>query len=328
MLLSQVPLRVSLLGGGSDLPEYFETGREGIVIGMAIKKYIYVYSNTPKIIDKSIVKYSKSESFDDPEELSHPLFKVALQKLWPKGDKIELASFADIKSGTGLGSSSAFSVALIANLSSLINKKYSPYSLVKQSFEYERKILKEPIGLQDSAFAAFGGCSKFRFSKGERLEHSSINLDEQGLTKIREQFFLVFTKKSRDAIKSLKHHTKSLQNDDKIKLQEFIVSLVNEGKDALENNDFKKLGELVLESYKKKKSLIDNGKGQKNIDFVEELLAHHSIWGYKLLGAGGGGFFLVIGKPIECFNYLNSLKLDPIPVEIDQFGCRIININN
>ena len=326
MYIAQAPVRVSLLGGGSDLPEFFETGREGKVIGMSIKKYIYVYANIPHIIDKSIVKYSISETFDKISEIQHPLFRVALQKFWEDEKKIELASFADIRSGTGLGSSSTFAVALVSILKRLNGNIFTPHSLIKEAFNLERKILGEPVGLQDSAFAAYGGCSKFSFKKKEKIEHSTINLEEESISKISKSFFLIFTEKSRNALDSLSHHTKALKDSEKIKNQEYIVSLVDEGKEALENYEFKKLGELILDSYIRKKLLINNGQAQGKINDVEQLLNHQSIWGYKLLGAGGGGFFLVIGKEYDCYNYLKSQNFSPIPIEIDQNGCRIINI--
>ena len=167
MYIASCPLRVSLLGGGSDMPEYYESGQIGEVIGFAIKKYITIYANLPLLIDKSTIKYSKTETFDNPSEIEHPTFREALKIYWNNSKKIELASFADIRSGTGLGSSSIFTVALIGLLKKLNNQTFTPYSLTKDGFNIERGILKEPVGLQDGAYGAYGGCCHFRFYAGD-----------------------------------------------------------------------------------------------------------------------------------------------------------------
>ncbi len=327
MYIARIPLRVSLLGGGSDLPEYYEKGEVGEVIGFAIKKYITIYANLPLLIDKSTIKYSKTETFNNPAEIVHPTFREALKKYWNNSKKIELASFADIRSGTGLGSSSIFIVALIGLLKKLNNQSFTPYSITMDGFNIERKILKEPVGLQDGAFGAYGGCSHFKFHKGDKLEHASINLYQHDIERIKESFFLVFTKQSRSASKILKNLTHSLNNDSKKKqYQNQIVSLVEEGKKSLQNGEYKTLGNLILESYKLKKEL-NNDKYEVSqnsaINNIEALLKNSSIYGYKLLGAGGGGFFLVIGKIDECKEYLTSVGLNPIPIEIDNLGCNI-----
>ena len=327
MYIARIPLRVSLLGGGSDLPEFYETGEIGEVIGFAIKKYITIYASLPFLIDKSIVKYSKTETFDHPSEIKHPLFREALKIYWNNAKKIELASFADIRSGTGLGSSSIFTVGLIGLLKKLNNQSFTPYSLTKDGFNIERKILKDPVGLQDGAYGAYGGCCHFRFLKGDKIEHASVNLYEQDIELIKNSFFLVFTNQSRNASKCLQNHTSSLKNDKKKKnYQSQIVSFVSEGKKSLQTGDYKTLGNLLTESYKLKKDL-NNEKYEleenSNINNIEDLLKNNSIYGYKLLGAGGGGFFLVIGKFRECEEYLSSVGLNPSPVEIDNNGCNI-----
>ncbi len=331
MLIARIPLRVSLLGGGSDMPEYYESGQIGEVIGFAIKKYITIYANLPLLIDKSTVKYSKTETFDSPSDIEHPTFREALRIYWDNSKKIELASFADIRSGTGLGSSSIFTVALIGLLKKLNNQSFTPYSLTKDSFNIERNILKEPVGLQDGAYGAYGGCCHFKFYSGDNLDHSTINLYQQDIEMIKESFFLVFTNQSRSAHKILKNLTYSLNNDSQKKnYQTQIVRFVEEGKKSLQNGDYKTLGNLILESYELKKKLnnyeykVDQSS---DINKIEVLLKNDSIYGYKLLGAGGGGFFLVIGKIKECKEYLNSLGLNPIPIEIDNKGCNISPTN-
>ena len=327
MYIARIPLRVSLLGGGSDLPEFYEAGDVGEVIGFAIKKYITIYASLPILIDKSIVKYSKTETFDHPSEIKHPLFREALKIYWNNAKKIELASFADIRSGTGLGSSSIFTVGLIGLLKKLNNQSFTPYSLTKDGFNIERKILKDPVGLQDGAYGAYGGCCHFRFSKGDKIEHASVNLYEQDIQRIKDCFFLVFTNQSRDANECLQNHTSALSlASKKRESQSKIVAFVEEGKKALQNGDYEHLGNLILESYKLKKDLnksISSRNKNSVINDIEVLLENQSIYGYKLLGAGGGGFFLVIGKDIECKEYLNSVGLNPIAIEIDNKGCSI-----
>ncbi len=326
MFISKIPLRVSLLGGGSDLPEFYENGNIGQVIGFSIKKYISIYASLPDLIDQSIVKYSKTETFNNPSEIHHPIFREVLKKYWNKKQKIELASFADIRSGTGLGSSSLFTVALIAILKKLNKQSYTPYSLTKEGFFIERNILKEPVGLQDGAYGAYGGCSHFSFYPGDKIEHSTINLFEEDIKRIKECFFLVFTDQARGASECLKKHTSNLRNTlQKLEMQKEIVSYVEEGKKALQNYDYEKLGNLVYKSYLLKKELNgDLYQKLSSVNKVETLLKNKLIFGYKLLGAGGGGFFLVIGDGKNCKDYLLNSKLNPIPLEIDNKGCSII----
>ena len=326
MYLARIPLRVSLLGGGSDLPEFYENGNDGEVIGFAIKQYISIYASLPYLIDKSIIKYSRTETFINPSEIVHPIFREALKIYWNNNPKIELASFADIRSGTGLGSSSLFTVALIAVLKKLNKQSFTPYSLTKDGFNIERKILKEPVGLQDGAFGAYGGCSHFRFSSGDQIEHSSINLYEQDIKDIRNCFFLVFTDQSREASRCLTKHTTNLENKSKKRaFQEEIVSFVKDGKLALQQGDYETLGKLIYKSHILKKELNEDKYDKlSKIYEVESLLKHRLIYGYKLLGAGGGGFFLIIGNGEKCKNYLKSVNLNPVPIEIDNKGCNIL----
>ncbi len=327
MFIARIPLRVSLLGGGSDLPEYYENGNDGEVIGFAIKKYISIYASLPYLIDKSIIKYSKTETFIDPAEIVHPIFREALKIYWNNKPKIELASFADIRSGTGLGSSSLFTVALIAVLKKLNKKSFTPYSLTKDGFHIERKILQEPVGMQDGAFGAYGGCSHFKFSSGDIIEHSSINLYDQDIKNIKDCFFLIFTDQSRAASKCLQKHSSNLENKSKKRsYQEEIVSFVKDGKLALQHGDYETLGKLIYKSHVLKKELNEDKFDKFSKIFeVESLLKHHLIYGYKLLGAGGGGFFLVIGNGEKCRNYLKSVNLNPVPIEIDNKGCNILS---
>ena len=324
--MSQAPLRVSLVGGGSDLPEYYNSGEIGEVIGFTIKRYVRLLASLPIIIDENLVKYSKTEKFDHPSEINHPIFRTILNDYWNKNGKIELASFADIRSGTGLGSSSVFTVALLALVKSINNESFTPYSLSKDAFEIERYKLGEKVGLQDGAYGAYGGCCHFKFLKGDKIEHSTINLREKELTKINKCFFLVFTSISRNAQDFLKVHSSSLKNNKSKKdYQRQIVNLVNPSREALQNGDFEVLGEIIKESYKLKLKLNgDNYKKESALGIVEKKLNHSSICGYKLLGAGGGGFFLVIGKSEECKLYLKSVGLKPFKVELENEGCRVI----
>lgn len=326
MLISKVPLRLSLIGGGSDLPEFYDRGNDGQVVGFAINRHICIYANRPLVIDKSLIKYSHTETFTDPDTINHPLYREIIKRYLTDKSNIELASFADIKSGTGLGSSSAFAVALIAVIKSLQGERFTPYSLTREGFDIERGVLGEPVGLQDGAFAAYGGCCHFVFSHGNKVLHSSINLDTEVLEKLESSVFLVFTEESRDASKSLGIHARSLNNDDrKYEMQMKIMGMVPEGIEALVGGDIRRLGEIVRETYELKKQL--NGdvdiKIGKVFDF-ERVLQHDSVYGYKILGAGGGGFYAVIGDGKRCEQYLVDSGLRPVAIKIDFRGCRVL----
>ena len=330
MFISKVPLRVSFLGGGSDLPEFYNKGVNGEVLGLAINKHICIYANQPEIIDSNLIKYSITESFENPEQIKHPLFREILKEHWDFSSKIELASFADIRSGTGLGSSSAFAIALISLLLRLKNQTFTPYSLCKEGFKIEREILKDKVGLQDGAFAAYGGCCHFEFSKGNKIDHKTVNISEDILNTIKDSMFLIYTDESRQASKYLNTHTNNLASlEDKYSTQSKIMSFVKPGKKALEDGDLKTLASMIRESYELKKTLNgDNKYLPEKVKSIEEIFDNPCVWGYKLLGAGGGGFFLIMGEPKFLKDYLLKSGLKPITVKTDFKGCRVFSFDS
>ena len=274
-----------MVGGGSDLPEYYQKGDAGEVVGFALNYHICTYVNKPLLIDSSLVKYSVTEAFDNPNTIEHPLFREVLKKYWLPQEKLEIASFADIRSGTGLGSSSAFAVALISVLKYMSGIKFTPFSLTNAAFDIERNILGEPVGLQDAAFAAYGGCSHFRFKPGHRIEHTSINLENDALDFMTSCIYLVFTQQSRNASASLLKHTSNIvSSEDKYQLQKHITSLVPNAK-FIKSSNMKELGELVRDPTNPRNSNghSSNSPVHTGLEAISDLFTDSSIWGYKLL---------------------------------------------
>ncbi|WP_419419398.1 hypothetical protein ACNVED_12900 [Legionella sp. D16C41] len=291
MIIARSPLRITLGGGGTDLPSYYRE-HEGFLIAAAINKYVYVTVLKP--FSKGIyLKYSELEYVHSVEEIRHKIFREILRLPNLYTNQIELTSLADIPAGTGLGSSGSFTTALLAALYAHNHKLIYPQELAELACHIEIEQLDEPIGKQDQYIAAFGGLTCFNFHKNDKVTATSLNISQDMLFDLEDNLLLFFTGYSRNAGNILKNQNdKTQKKDDKMLTNlHFIKQLGYRIKEALEQGDGRRFGELMNEhwEYKKQRS---NNMSDTQIDKWYELGVKNGAVGGKLVGAGGGGFLM------------------------------------
>ena len=290
MIITRTPLRLTLAGGGTDLPSYYER-RGGGVLSAAISKYIYIGINQT-FTDDYFIKYSQLERTRGVEEIEHPIIREAL-KLHPVGPAIELVSMADIPAGTGLGSSGAFTVGLLRTLYSLKREHVAAASLAEEACHIEIDRLGRSVGKQDQYIAAFGGLTHFEFEPSGRVHVSPLMIAQETMLDLEERLLLFFTGYARDADSMLDdQRTRSEQGDEEMlaNLDE-VARIGAEIKAALETGETRRFGELLdLHWQNKRKRTM--GMSSDAVDRWYQVGRDAGAVGGKLVGAGGGGFLL------------------------------------
>jgi D-glycero-alpha-D-manno-heptose-7-phosphate kinase len=324
MIISQTPLRISFLGGNTDFREFY-TKHGGGVLSTAIDKYIYCIVN--KRFDKKIyVNYSRKEIVDSVDKIQHDLVRECLKKVRIK-DGIEVSYLADIPSeGSGLGSSSSFTVGTLHALYQYVGHNPSAEQLAKEAVEVEIDILKNPIGVQDQYIAAYGGFRFLQFNKDGSITPERITIPEEHQEDIDNSFMLFFTGQVRKTGNILQSLHKSIGNKTNQLLKNY--ELAKDGKVAVEENDLNKLGLLLHEYWEIKKSLSPNISNSE-IDNMYIQARKAGAIGGKISGAGGGGFMLLLVPGNKRKNVRNILKnYREMPFRICNSGSKIIfNIN-
>lgn len=293
MIITRSPLRISIGGGGTDLPSYYRE-HEGFLISAAIDKYVYVTITRP-FTSGVYVKYSKIEHVNAIEGVQHPIIREGLQ-LFRKEDQlpqIEITTLADIPAGTGLGSSGSFATALLKGLYAFEKQMISTYDLAELACDIEINKLLEPIGKQDQYIAAHGGMTSFTFHKDDSVTVKPLDISNDTLNDLEDHLLLFFTGFSRSAgsvLKDQKEKTVS-NNSDMLDNLHFVKELGYRSKDLLQSGKTAEFGALMHEHWlhKKKRS---SGMSNKQIDDWYEIGLKNGAIGGKLVGAGGGGFFL------------------------------------
>ena len=291
MIMTRSPLRISLGGGGTDLPSYYRE-HGGFVMAAAIDKYVYITLHeafTPRLI----LKYSKLENTDSVDQIQHPLIREALKLTNITGSYLEIVSIADIPAGTGLGSSGSFTTALLRALHAFKRNYLAPRDLAEQACHIEMDILNEPVGKQDPYAAAFGGITCFQFLPGGRVEVEPLRLDAQTLANLEDNLLLFFTGFTRSASDILKDQdTRTRGKDPAMTANLHVVKeLGYTSKRALENGNLGQFADLMHEHWEHKKKR-SQGMSNARIDELYELGRRNGARGGKLIGAGGGGFLM------------------------------------
>jgi len=323
MIISRAPFRVSFCGGGSDIPSFYEK-YGGCVISTSIRKYVYLAINRAFYKDSITLKYSKTEIVDDIDKIQHRIFRQVLKDFNLKG--VEITSMADIPSGTGLGSSSSFTVALLRVLYAYSEKAVSTYKLAKEACDVEINQLGNPIGKQDQFAAAFGGLRYYEFCPDGFVKVEPIVMRHDSYEKLQNNLLMFYTGDVRDANNILGEETMNLASqEDKINATKKLCEMTKELKLSLENNDIDALGPVLKSGWEIKKGLA-NGISNPIIDHHYELALAAGATGGKLLGAGGGGFLLFYCPTEEVRqNVRKSLSdLKEMEFEFDQAGCSIL----
>ncbi len=289
MIVCKTPLRMSFVGGGSDIANFYRES-EGAVLSTTINKYIYVSVN--KKFDRGVrISYSKTENPDTIEEIKHPLVRHSLQHLGIK-DSIEIASMADIPSkGSGLGSSSSYTVGLLNALYAFKEKKITKNDLAQISSYIEIDLCNGFLGKQDQYAAAFGGLNFIKFHKDDKVSVEPINCNSDIIKKFESSLIMFYTGKARKAQKVLKSFTNNILDQSKFKLLQRMVALSSNMKINLENNQLNEIGELLNENWQLKKQISVDVSDDYLDSLYQRGLSRGAIGG-KILGAGGGGFIL------------------------------------
>ncbi len=324
MIIARSPLRITLGGGGTDLPSYYEE-REGFLISAAIDKYVYITLH--ETFEKGFfLKYSKFEKCNEIDEIQHPIIREALKLLDWKKPCLELCSMADIPAGTGLGSSSSFTTALLRALHTMQGNIVSTRTLAEEACEIEMNRLNEPIGKQDQYIASYGGITCMNFHRDGYVWVDPLRMDDETLYNLEDNLILFFTGFSRSAGNILKEQNdKSKEhNEDMLKNLDFVKDLGYQSKNALEKGDLDTFADImnVHWEYKKKRS---GGMSNPQIDEWYELALANGAQGGKMIGAGGGGFLMFYVKDkARLRDAMRDTGMSEVRFRFEKEGSRII----
>jgi D-glycero-alpha-D-manno-heptose-7-phosphate kinase len=291
MIIARSPLRVTLGGGGTDLPSYYEKFG-GFLIAAAIDKYVYITLHETFVSD-IIIKYSELERAPDATKLKHPIFREAFALLGMDGHGLELASMADIPAGTGLGSSGSFTTALLKTLHAHNKNLVHPAELAEQACEIELGRLKEPIGKQDQYIAAYGGITCFKFLPDGKVEAWPLKLSAETRDNLDDNLLLFFTGYSRSASAILKEQDQKSKQADAgmIENLHFVKDLGLQSQRALEAGNLREFARLMDVHWQRKKQRSGGMSNPKINEWYDLAMASGALGG-KLIGAGGGGFLM------------------------------------
>jgi len=307
MIGTRTPFRMSFIGGGSDIEEFY-TKSSGAVISTTINKYMYIFVHN-YFNDSIQLKYSRTELVNHIDKIKHPIAREVIRKFNLKG--VDINSIADMPAGTGLGSSSSYTVGLLNAIYKFTNQSVSPETLAREACEIEINILKEPIGKQDQYAAAYGGLNLIKFHKSGRVEVSPIKMCNKAYKTLQNNLILYYTGKTRSASKILHDQKNNIINDNKkFDLQKKMSTLVISAKEKLLESNLEDFAKILDKNWQLKKSLSKK-VSNKDIDCLYDLGKKNGAIGGKLLGAGGSGFILFYcekNKQSKLRQALNSLK--------------------
>lgn len=323
MIITRSPLRISLGGGGTDLPSYYRE-HGGFVVAGAIDRHVYITLHEP--FDRRIIlKYSKMEVIESPAEVSHPIIRAALE-LTGIQDRIELASMSDIPAGSGMGSSGSFTVALLRALHALQNETVSARFLAEEACHIELELLGEPIGKQDQYIAAYGGINSFHFHPDGRVDIEPLQISRETLFNLEDSLILFFTGFTRNASEILSEQNKKSQQGDKdmIANLHFVKQLGHESKAALEAGDIRRFGEIMHVHWERKKHR-SGAMSNRCIDGYYDLARKNGAWGGKVIGAGGGGFLMLCAEDkTRVRRVLTEVGLRETRIRFDFEGTKVV----
>jgi D-glycero-alpha-D-manno-heptose-7-phosphate kinase len=333
MIIARAPLRISFIGGGTDLPEFYRQ-YPGRVISTTINKFIYVTINHIPHTKKVIVRYSKIEAVDHPLQLSHTRVREALKDLGIEKD-IEITSSADISARTGLGSSSTFSVALIKVLNSYLGKNISKKDVAEAASRLEIELLKEPIGKQDQYAAAFGGINIFQFNSDDTVYVKPVNLFYKTKKDFENHLLLFFTGITRDAASVLLEQRSNINEN--LETLKNMADSVSKFEGYILRGDFEDASRMLDEAWKRKRSLASKISNDVFDEVYQDGIAS-GAWGGKILGAGGGGCMLFMvpvakkeeikNKVIESAHNKGLLDFEELPFKFTECGVDIVYRDN
>ena len=324
MIIARSPLRITLGGGGTDLPSYSHN-YEGFLIAAGIDKYVYVTVTRP-FTEGVYLKYSELEHVASVEDVNHRIIREALLMQNLRTPQIEITTLADIPAGTGLGSSGSFTTALLKALYAHRRQLVHPQQLAELACHIEIDRLGEPIGKQDQYIAAYGGLTCFTFHKDDSVTAVPLKVSMDTLFDLEDNVLLFFTGYSRSAGKILNdQNTRTKTNDDDmLKNLHFVKELGYRSKDALEAGEVVRFGELMHEHWEHKKRR-SGGMSNPQIDEWYELGMKNGGVGGKLVGAGGGGFLMFYAADRNKLRHaMSKARLEEVRFAFDFEGTKVV----
>lgn len=322
--MTRTPLRISLFGGGTDYPEYFER-HSGAVLASAIDKYSYITASPfpSRLFDYSIrVSYRKVELVKSREEIEHQVYRECLRHCGIDRD-IELHNVADLPSFSGLGSSSTFTVGLLHALHAFKDETVTPMDLAYEAIRIERDALKENVGCQDQTLAAIGGLSMIEFRKTDDIRVFPLMLSAARIAELEAHLLLVFTRITRRASDIAQHQLRRIGSN--LDTLHVMRRMVDRGAQILTGEgDMTEIGRLLHEAWTAKRTLADTVSNDE-IDRLYELARANGAIGGKLLGAGGGGFLLLFAAPEDRGRLARAFEaFETVEVKLNAPGSQVI----
>jgi D-glycero-alpha-D-manno-heptose-7-phosphate kinase len=324
MIITRSPLRISLGGGGTDLPSYYQE-HTGFLIAAAIDRHVHIVINR-SILPEMILKYAQTERVTEVSQIQHPLVREAMNLVGMPAHGLEIAAMADIPAGTGLGSSGSFCTALLRGLHALHNGNPSAAEIAEQACHIEIDRLHEPVGKQDQYIAAVGGVTCFRFNPDGHVEYWPLRTSSETLRRLESNLVLYFTGYTRSASAVLREQDTKTKAADSSMIENlhFIKDIGLKSKEALEGGDLHGFAELMNVHWRWKKKRSGNMSNSR-IDEWYELGLKHGGRGGKLIGAGGGGFLMFYTDDAEQLNSaMTEAGLQNVPFRFDFEGTRVV----
>lgn len=324
MIVSRAPFRFSLGGGGTDLPAYYQQ-HGGFVVGAAIDSYMYVTANR-RFYPSIRLAYSETEIVDDIARIRHPIFREALRMLGITSG-IELTSVADLPSNSGLGSSSSFTVALLNALYAYKREFVSAERLAREACELEMVRLGEPVGKQDQYIAAFGNVTALSIARDGSVSVQAVPVRDEVLDELQNNLLIMYSGVERPAKLVLSEQGERVRAADSVVLAGMhrIQAIGREVYELLVSGDIDRYGELLHEHWLLKRTFASKMTDDV-LDQHYEAARHAGALGGKLIGAGGGGFFMLYVRPAQrrrVWETLAARGLRPLPFRFDLDGARI-----
>ncbi len=324
MIITKTPFRVSFCGGGSDIPAFYrENG--GCVLSTSINRYMYITIHPYFDEKKTSLRYSQVEIVDDIQDIKHSIFRQVLNDMGISG--VEISSTADIPSGTGLGSSSAFTVGLLHTLHCYQGKFVSKEEIAEEACQVEIEKLGNPIGKQDQFAAACGGLNFIEFNRDDSVRVSPLILKPGLKRDLQDNLVMFYTGITHDANVILAEQKKNISQANKTKSLIAMCKLAKDMKSSLENGQLEDFGQILNEGWIRKRELA-SGVSNSRINGLYDLAMANGASGGKLLGAGGGGFLLFYCDKEKQKKLEEVLRLKRFDFKFEHDGTSIAHIGD
>ena len=322
MIITRTPFRISFAGGGSDIAVFYEK-HGGCVLSTSINKYMYISVHPSFSRGETILKYAKTETVTDLDDIEHKYFKKILLDI----HGVEIVSTADVPAGTGLGSSSSFTVGLLHALYAYSGKYVSKERLASEACNIEIGHLKNPIGKQDQYAAAYGCLNFIQFCKDGSVIVDPVIMDDAVRRDLEGNLMMFYTGELHSAPEILREQSNNIISGDKEKKQLKMCQLAKDLREELQSNNIDALGEILHENWMLKKTLA-SGITTEIIDTAYDTAMANGAMGGKLLGAGGGGFLLLYVPKKDQEKVRNALRLPQMPISFDRQGSAVIYVGD